>query len=131
MFQGVATLWREARGTRLKAELLDAIGRLSTLREADAERFGRGLSGAYNIWLEKNGPVKGCSESFRKQMAREFVNFAKERYGHDIGLSYAWILFSFHVESSFLPGEDAAFVHSLTKKYIITANEMTKNIGSS
>ncbi len=55
-----------------------------------------GARGAYNYWLEKNGPVKRSPESFRKQMAREFVALAKERYGHDIGASYAWVFFSFH-----------------------------------
>ncbi len=131
MFENIAKQWREARGTRLKEELKDSVQRLNKLRGADAQRFGLALSGAYNQWLEKNGPVKESPESFRKQMAKELMVLAKERYGHDIGSSYAWAFLSFHVESSFLPGEDATFVHETTAKCVSEAHELVQKINNS
>ncbi len=126
MFENIARRWHEARGSQLKKELMDSVQQLNCLREPDAERFGRGLSQSYNYWVETNGPVKHSPENLRKYMANEAISRAKNCYDHDIGVSYAWAFLSFHLESSFLPGEDAEFVYETTGTYIAGADEICK-----
>jgi len=43
---------------------------------------------------------------------------ARLRYASDIGASYALEFLSYHVEASYLPGEDARFVYNRTSQYI-------------
>jgi hypothetical protein len=45
-------------------------------------------------------------------------NDARRRYEHDIGASYALEFLSYHIEASYLPGEDAEFVYNLTSRSI-------------
>jgi hypothetical protein len=40
------------------------------------------------------------------------------RYERDIGTSYALEFLSYHIEASYLSGEDAAFVYNMTLQYI-------------
>jgi hypothetical protein len=61
-------------------------------------------------------------------MAKEAISRAKNCYGHDIGVSYAWAFLSFHLESSFLPGEDAEFVYQTTGLYMKEANERVQRM---
>jgi hypothetical protein len=42
---------------------------------------------------------------------------ARRRYEDDIGAAYALELLSYHVEASYLRGEDAAFVYDLTSYF--------------
>jgi hypothetical protein len=37
----------------------------------------------------------------------------RHRHEHDIGAAYALEFLSYHVETSYLPGEDAAFVYDV------------------
>ncbi|HLW90030.1 MAG TPA: hypothetical protein VKS78_01855 [Roseiarcus sp.] len=128
MFESVKRQWREARAARLKEEFADASRRIGALSEEAAEHFGRALDYASNHWLETHGPVKECSEQFRRVVAKELRSQAKQRYARDIGASYALAFFSFHVEASCLPGEDANFVYVLTGQAISSATELIQKL---
>ena len=56
-------------------------------------------------------------------MVKEMRSDARRRYEHDIGSAYALEFLSYHVEASYLPGEDAAFVYDLTSYYISEAGD--------
>ena len=53
---------------------------------------------------------------------------ARRRYEHDIGAAYALEFLSYHVEASYLPGEDAAFVYDLTSYYISQAGDAARRM---
>ena len=53
---------------------------------------------------------------------------ARRRYEHDIGAAYALEFLSYHVEASYLPGEDAAFVYDLTSYYISEAGDAARRV---
>jgi hypothetical protein len=128
MFESTRIRWREARAAKLKEEFVDASRRISAFSEETAERFGRALDHAFNHWVKNHGPVKECPEEFRKSAAKELKSMAKQRYSSDIGVSYAFAFFSFHIEASYLPGEDASFVYELTGQSISTVSELARKI---
>jgi hypothetical protein len=45
-----------------------------------------------------------------------------------LGAIYALEFLSYHVEASYLPGEDAAFVYDLTSYYISQAGDAARRI---
>ena len=51
---------------------------------------------------------------------------AHRRYEHEIGAGYGLEFLSYHVEASYLPGEDAAFVYDLTSHYISEAGDAAR-----
>ena len=53
---------------------------------------------------------------------------ARRRYQDDIGAAYALEFLSYHVEASYLPGEDAAFVYDLTSHYISQAGDAARRM---
>jgi hypothetical protein len=118
MLGHLMTRWREARGTRLKRQFENASLYVRDLGEEQAERFGRGLNFLFNDWVERFGPVKDCEVRIRKHTVQEMRSDARRRYEHDIGAAYALEFLSYHIEASYLPGEDAAFVHDLTSYYM-------------
>jgi hypothetical protein len=59
----------------------------------------------------------------RKHTVEEMRRDARGRYEHDIGAAYALEFLSYHVEASYLPGQDAAFVYDLTSYYISQAGD--------
>jgi hypothetical protein len=126
MFESMRTRWQEARGTRLKEEFLDASRRLNGFSEEDVERFGRTLDYCFRYWITKNGPVKDCLPEFRRIAAKELKSQAKQRYSSSIGASYGLAFLSFHVEASYLPGDDASSVYDMTAASISIAGELVK-----
>ena len=55
---------------------------------------------------------------------------ARRRYEQDIGAAFALEFLSYHVEASYLPGEDAAFVYDLTSHYISQAGDAARRMRS-
>ena len=55
---------------------------------------------------------------------------ARRRYEHDIGAAYALEFLSYHIEASYLPGADAAFVYDLTAHYISQASDAARKVPS-
>jgi hypothetical protein len=53
---------------------------------------------------------------------------ARRRYEHDVGAAYALEFLSYHVEASYLRGEDAAFVYDLTSHYISEAGDAARRV---
>ena len=128
MFGRLRTRWREARGTRLKRQFENASLYVRDLGDEQAERFGRGLNYLFNEWVERFGPVKDREIRARKHTVRQMRRDARRRYEHDIGAAYALEFLSYHVEASYLPGEDAAFVYDLTSYYISQASDAAQRM---
>ncbi len=64
----------------------------------------------------------------RKDTVKEMRRDARRRYEHDIGATYALEFLSYHVEASYLPGQDAAFVYDLTSYYISQAGDAARRM---
>jgi hypothetical protein len=123
MLGRLITGWREARGTRLNRQFENASLYVRDLGEEQAERFGRGLNYLFNDWVARFGPVKDCQVRIRKHTVKEMRRDARRRYEDDIGAAYALEFLSYHIEASYLPGRDAAFVYDLTSYYISEAGD--------
>ncbi|HEY3620859.1 MAG TPA: hypothetical protein VGL12_00385 [Roseiarcus sp.] len=122
------TRWREARGTQLKRRFENASLYVRDLGDEQAERFRRGLNYLFNDWVERFGPVKDCEVRTRKHTVKEMKRDARRRYEDDIGAAYALEFLSYHVEASYLLGEDAAFVYDLTSHYISEADDAARGM---
>lgn len=118
MFERFRTRRGRARGARLRRQVENASLYLRDLGEEQADRFSRGLNHLFNAWVERFGPVEACELRIRKRAVRTMRKDARRRYEDDIGASYALEFLSYHIEASWLPGEDAAFVYDLTARYI-------------
>jgi hypothetical protein len=118
MFGNLKVRWGQARGTQLRRRLENATQWANDLGDEQAERFSRGLNHLFNDWVERCGPVKDCDAPTRKFAVRQMKRDARRRYERDIGASYALEFLSYHIEASYLPGEDAAFVYNRTSEYI-------------
>jgi len=68
-----------------------------------------------------------CDLRIRKFAVKEMRKDARRRYEHDIGASYALEFLSYHIEASYLPGEDAVFVYNLTSEYIAEWGDAPRN----
>jgi hypothetical protein len=123
MLESLITRWREARGTRLRRQFENASLYVRDLGEEQTERFGRGLNYLFNDWVERFGPVRDCEVSIREHTVKEMRRDARRRYEHDMGAAYALEFLSYHIEASYLPGRDAAFVYDLTSYYISGAGD--------
>ena len=130
MLGQLITHWREARATRLKRQLANASLYVRDLREEQAQRFGRGLNYLFNDWVERFGPVKDCSVRVRRHAVKEMRRDARRRYEHDIGAAYALEFLSYHIEASWLPGEDAAFVYDQTSYYISQGGDAAQKMAN-
>jgi hypothetical protein len=118
MFGHLIAHMRESRGARLKGQFENASLYLRDLGEEQAERFGRGLNHLFNDWVDRFGPLKDCEIHIRKRAVKDMRADARRRYQHDMGAAYAIESVSYHIEASYLPGEDAAFVYDMTSYYI-------------
>jgi hypothetical protein len=96
----------------------DMRNSLVWLGNEQAERFGRGLNHLFNDRIERFGLVKDCEGRIRKHTANEMLSDARRRCEHDIAAAYAIESLSYHIEASYLPGKDAAFVYDVTSYYI-------------
>ena len=128
MLGRLITRWREARGARLNRQFENASLYVRDLGEEQAERFGRGLNYLFNDWVERFGSVKGCEVRIRKHTVKEMRRDARRRYEDDIGAAYALEFLSYHIEASYLPGRDAAFVYDLTSYYICEAGDAARRM---
>ena len=118
MFRYFQTRRREARAAELKRRLENATLYVRDLGDEQAQRFGRGLNYLFSDWVERFGPVKACEVRIRKHTVKEMRKDARRRYEDDIAAAYALEFLSYHIEASYLPGEDAEFVYDLTSHYI-------------
>jgi hypothetical protein len=128
MFENMRMRWHEARAARLKEEYLDASRRTNGFTEENSEHFFKTLDYASRYWVAHHGPVKECSIEFRKSAAKELKARAKRHLTSNIGNAYGLAVFSFHVEASFLPGEDASFVYDLTALTISKASGLVQKV---
>ena len=130
MFGNLKARWRQARGAQLKRRFENATRWADDLGDEQAERFGRGLNHLFNDWVKRFGPVKDCDVRTRKFAVRQMRTDARRRYEHDIGASYALEFLSYHIEASYLPGEDAAFVYDLTSQTISEWGDAPRDEGA-
>jgi hypothetical protein len=54
----------------------------------------------------------------------------RRRYEQDIDAAFALEFLSYHIEASYLPGADAAFVYDLTAHYISKASDAGRRMPS-
>jgi len=127
MFENLKDRWRQARGAQLKRQFENATRWADDLGDEQAERFGRGLNYLFVDWVKRFGPVKDCDVRTRKFAVRRMRNDARRRYERDIGASYALEFLSYHIEASYLPGEDAASVYNLTSQYIFEWDDVRRD----
>lgn len=97
---------------------------MNSFSEENSEHFAKTLDYAFRHWVTNHGPVNECAIEFRRSAVKELKSQAKQHYTNDIGRSYGLAVFSFHVEASFLLGEDASFVYDLTAHTISKASEL-------
>jgi hypothetical protein len=128
MFENIRTLWKEARASRLKEEYLDASRRTNSFTEENAERFSKTLDYAFRYWITNHGPVQDCAIEFRRSAVKELKSQAKQHFTSDIGRACGLAIFSFHIEASYLPGEDASFVYDLTALKISEASQLVQKL---
>jgi hypothetical protein len=128
MLRHLITRWGQARGARLKRQFENAALYVRDLGDEQAERFGRGLNYLFNDWVERFGRVEGCEVRIRRRTVTEMRRDARRRYEHDIGAAYALEFLSYHVEASYLLGEDATFVYDLTSYYISQAGDAARGM---
>jgi hypothetical protein len=81
------------------------------------------LTYLFNDWIVRFGPVKDCGVHIRQRTIRKMRSDARRRYERDMGAAYALEFLSYHIEASYLPGEDTAFVYDLTAHYISQAGD--------
>jgi hypothetical protein len=122
MFEKIRSRWQEARGVRLKDEFLDATRRLGDLSEDDASRFGETLHRISKNWAKNYGQIESCGREFREYAVKDLKTKAQQHFNSDVGTAYGYVVFSFRVESSYLPGEDAQFVRKFTNDFIEKAS---------
>lgn len=72
--------------------------------------------------------MKDCELRTRKHTVNEMKRDARRRYEH--GGAVALEFLSYHVEASYLPGDDAAFVYNLTSRYISQAGNAARRLAS-
>ena len=128
MLRRLRTRWGQARGAQLKRRLENASLYVRDLGDEQAERFGRGLNYLFNDWVERFGPVKDSEVRIRKHTVKEMRKDARRRYEDDIAASFALEFLSYHVEASYLPGDDAAFVYDLTSHYISEGGDAARRM---
>jgi hypothetical protein len=128
MFARLRTRLQEARGEDLRGRFENASLYVRDLGEEQAERFGQGLNTLFDNWVERFGPVKDCEIGIRKHTVKEMRKDARRRYVHDIAAAYALEFLSYHVEASYLAGDDAAFVYDLTSYYISEAGDPARRM---
>ena len=128
MLGRLRTLWEQARGAQLRRRLENASLYVRDLGDEQAERFGQGLNYLFNDWVERFGPVKDCEVRIRKHTVKEMRRDARRRYEDDISASFALEFLSYHVEASYLPGDDAAFVYDLTSHYISEGGDAARRM---
>jgi hypothetical protein len=121
--------WLRARGAQLKRRFENATRWVDDLGDEQAERFGRGLNYLFVDWVRRFGPVKDCDVKTRIFTVREMRRNARLRYEQDIGASYALEFLSYHIEASYLPGDDAAFVYNLTSQYVSEWSNAPSGLG--
>jgi hypothetical protein len=128
MSENIQRRWEEARAARLKEEFLDAFRHTNSFTEEESEHFFKTLDYAFRYWMKNHGPVRECAKEFRKSAVRELKSQAKQHYTDDIGRSYGLAVFSFHIEASFLPGEDASFVYDVTAQTISRTSDLVEKL---
>jgi hypothetical protein len=128
MFESLKARWQEARGAQLKKELLDAFRHMNNFTEQQSERCGKALVFLAQSLVQKQGPIKGCEKELRKVMAEVFKKEAQKRSETDRGASFGFALFSMHLESSFLTGDDASFAYEMTSKAIKDSMALLNNL---
>jgi hypothetical protein len=82
-----------------------------------------------NDWVELFWPVNACEVRIRKHAVKEMRSDALRHCEHDIGAAYPLEFFSYHVEASYLSGEDAAFVYEVASDYISQGGDAARKDG--
>lgn len=127
MFRKIFQGWQEARGAILRKELEDTILRLNQLGTDTNQRACEALFLSYQFIEERHGSISNISNEGKKQLAKIIAKKARENFNLDMGKGYGLFMLSAYLESSALPGEDAAFVKAVCEEFIEMAMLEHKN----
>jgi hypothetical protein len=126
MFGNLKARWRQARGAQLKRQFENAT---RSLRRAGRALRPRAESSVQRLGEKiRSGQGLRCADPKVRRQANEAD--ARRRYEHDIGASYALEFLSYHIEASYLPGEDATFVYDLTSRTISEWGDAPRDEGA-
>jgi len=75
-------------------------------------------------------PVRDVEISLRKVAVKEFKSVARQRFETDIGSCFGYSLIRMHLESSYLPGDDADTVFHLSGLSISGYIDLGRRLGS-
>ena len=128
MFESIKNRWKEARVVNLRAEAMDAVMRLNGLPEAVNIRAADSLSTSYKYIVSESGPLENISNKGKLEISKMLKAKGRDAFKMDMGLAYGYFLLSMYIESSCLPGDDARFVHELTKNFLASALQVSEEI---
>lgn len=109
-------LWRHGRAAELRAEFEDVLFRLRSLTDSEHERCLITMMMTRQQLLREYCPLQYISDDGILAMADAMRRSARRCVDIDAGGSWGYILVAVHIESLILPGEDAAFVSSMSER---------------
>lgn len=128
MFGGLKRQWREARAKVLRGEFEDAVARLQGLALEVNTRAAATMAAAFRTVQSRYGNLENVSNDGKRQIAKEILRAAKEKFTLDLGAAYGLALTSMHIECQALPGDDARFVQLATTDILKTALEVADQV---
>jgi hypothetical protein len=117
MFSAITNLWRDARGSVLKKEVVDALDRLLQ-SHADVQALAViTFLAALKSTEQEYGSINNLSNDRRRAIAKGFKNVARGAFDSNVGGGYGLFLVSAYIEASALPGRDAESALAMLTQY--------------
>ena len=117
MFSAIANLWRGARGSVLRKEVIDGLDKLS-LSHVDVQALcAITFLDALKSVQQEFGSINNLSNDRRRALAKRFNTLARQTFDDNVGGAYALFLVSAYLEASALPGEDAENALAMVTQY--------------
>lgn len=118
MFKSIANLWRGARGTALFKQVDEIARTMPSLQGQAGARCIATILSEMPALRERTGNFTNVSNDGRKQIAKSLAAEARKSFDFDDGRGTALTLMAIYVETSALPGADAARAHSIAGEMI-------------
>ena len=128
MFKSIANLWRGARGTKLFKQVDEIARTMPNLQGQAAARCISTILSEMAPLRERTDNFANISNDGRKQIAKSLMAEARKSFDLDDGRGTALTLIAIYVETSALPGADAAQAHSIAGQMIAGIEQV--NAGS-
>ena len=117
MFSAIADLWRGARGSVLKTEVIDGLDKLHR-SHVDVQAISAiTFLDALKSVQQEYGPVNNLPNDRRRALAEKFNFAARKVFDNNVGGAYGLFLVSAYLEASASLGQDAETALSLVTQY--------------